>query len=85
MLDVVYTVAEAAELLKSSTDRVRSLIDRGDLAAKNIGTAKRRILRIPCHCVYAFLNNVELMPEPCFPAEDEEVDLHPVRFMKVRA
>jgi excisionase family DNA binding protein len=80
MLDVVYTVAETAKLLKCSKFTVRSLIARGLLASKNLGTESRRELRIPCQSVEAFLD-VEPVAAPPLPSVDVE-DIQPVRFMK---
>lgn len=76
----VLTLKEVAERLRCSPSTVRLLIDRGKLAAINLGTNSHRHYRVTEQSLDAFLD-VDPIEAPSLPRL-EKIDLQPKRFMK---
>ena len=74
----VLTLSEVAEQLKCSPSTVRLLIDRGKLAALDLGTESRRHLRVTQQAVDAFLD-VEPVEVPTLSKRESNIQIK--RFM----
>jgi excisionase family DNA binding protein len=76
----VLTLQEVAERLKCPKTTVRLLIDRGKLAAINLGTSTHKRYRVTTQALDAFLD-VEPVETPSLPRL-EPIGLVTTRYMK---
>jgi excisionase family DNA binding protein len=76
----VFTIAEVAERLKCSQSTVYSLVDRGELAAINLGSSSRRTLRFTQESLAAYLQTKPVAAKS-LPSR-EVADIRIARFMR---
>ena len=66
-LQKTLTIAEVAEALAIGETKARTLCESGELPAKNIGTATRKIWRIKPECLAAYIGGQSVQsvqPQP---------------------